>query len=161
MKKSISLICLLAFICINSKPVTSSDLNNKKEQTDKIPEFKELFKNETYRMNSNQSSECTYTGKDRLVKCKKISQMDEDAYDKALNETRALLLERLKLDEVPEVSDLMRSFYDEASNNFDDFGKNSGKQATNSDIQETRYDKQTTQAQVYKSLHEAKSKSKF
>jgi hypothetical protein len=48
--------------------------------------------------NNNRSSVCTFKDEqERLTKCHKIVEFDRVSYEKAINETRRLILQRLNL----------------------------------------------------------------
>jgi hypothetical protein len=118
-----------------------------------IPKLERFFQIETYRQKNNDSSECTFTDRERMLKCRKVIKFDHDGYHKTLNQTRKLILERLQLDHEPNTTHVNRSSYEI----LDDFENFFGKSNTKSYTQQTKYDKQSSKAQTIKSMQESKS----
>ncbi|RNA36749.1 Inhibin beta B [Brachionus plicatilis] len=73
------------------------------EQQASIPSLRSLFNYTTYRDKLNKTSPCLFQGHKRDTHCQMVSFVDEEAYERSLQETRKMILSRLNLDSEPEI----------------------------------------------------------
>lgn len=165
----LALMQLLSVMAVNSE-YSSIDLNRnyeydkylenggtntmsskqQQQQHMKIPTLESLFHVVSFRDNSNSSSPCTHKGRKRQTMCHKVYSFDRDGYEKSIQDTKKLILNRLNLDHEPvvKINKNTLSFIDQLENKILSENEPKG-------ILKTKYDMKTPQNRIFNSMHEA------
>jgi hypothetical protein len=119
----------------------------------KIPTLESLFQIVSYKDKANTSSPCVHLGKKRQTECHKVVTFDRAGYEKSLQDTRRLILNRLNLEREPEVriSKNKMSFIDQLESKLVNEQGNAKIQQ-----QKSRLDMKTPETnKILNSMHEA------
>ena len=130
----------------------SSDMNTNYYD---IPTLENLFQKVSFRDNSNMSSSCPHGyGIKRDTLCQKIVTFDRDGYEKSLQDTRKLILNRLKLEHEPkiEINKNTLSFIEQIEKNLLEDAPDSD---TMYSTMKTKYDMKRSESNEFNSMHEA------
>jgi len=129
----------------------SAELN---EEFD-IPSLENLFQKVSFRDNKNASSECPHVhGRKRDTLCHKIVSFDSEGYEKSIQDTKKLILNRLNLDHEPkiEINKNTLNFIEQLENNMlEEEQEIEHKYST----MKTKYDMKRYETKEFNSMHEA------
>ena len=136
----------------------SADLNNNFD----IPTLESLFQKISFRDNKNSSSECPHKhGRKRDTLCHKLVSFDSEGYEKSIQDTKKLILNRLNLDQEPkiEINKSTLSFIEQLENSMleEEEQDVDNKYST----MKTKYDMKRYETKEFNSMHEASGKSNF